>query len=108
MTLRWLKPPITPVYSKIIVFLGEVGFLRTKTTSTITISDKLVIPPQIKVIKIPEYVGMDHGWIIPNQIRHKIATTKPTIQFLVSKVGGTRNHTTFTITICNTKLTILT
>ena len=46
MTLRWPEPHIMPVYSKIIVLVGGVGFIRTNTTYNTTGSAKLILTPQ--------------------------------------------------------------
>ena len=86
-------------------YLGvEMGVTRTNAASTITINTKWIIPTHILRIIRPIFVGITYICMIPTLRLQKISTITPTIISMELKVGGHRNHTTLTITICNTKL----
>ena len=104
MTPVWTNPPIMPVCAKIKFLGGEVGGTWNNTPYTITSSAKFRITIPIWLRRGPIFFGMAHGWIIPNIIWNEITNIKPKINLLREKVGGTRTHTTLTITIINTKL----
>ena len=106
LLMRRTKPQIMPVSDKTIFWGVEVGVTGTNTTSTITISIIMIPPTNIWQRIGPVFVWLTHVWILTSLIWHKLTTINTTINFLGGNMGGHRTHTTFTISITNTKWSI--
>ena len=94
------------VCAKIKLLVVEMGGTRTNTTSNIIRSDKLTLPPHIQWIRVPYCFGMTRRWIIYTPRWRKITTIKLTINIFGGEVDAPITHTTFSISISNTKLII--
>ena len=77
LMLRRKKLQIMPVSEKNIFLGGQVDFTSSNTTSTIAISIKMILPLNIRQRTGPDFVWVNHGWIIPTLIQKKLS---PSIQ----------------------------